>query len=98
VALVLNAMGEQFDAILNMTIAYTPGADTSFWSYMCGRIPDITVRIEKFPVPAELLNGNYGEDPVFQRRFQQWMTALWDRKEKLIDELHADMTAQAGAP
>jgi len=91
VALVLNAMGEQFDAILNMTIAYTPGADTSFWSYMRGRIPHIAVRIEKLQVPAGLLQGDYQEDPEFKQRFQQWMTALWDRKEALIEELHAGM-------
>jgi 1-acyl-sn-glycerol-3-phosphate acyltransferase len=94
VALVLNAMGDQFDAVLNMTIAYTPGADTSFWAYMCGRIPHIAVRVEKLPVPPDLLNGDYQEDPEFQQRFQLWMSGLWDRKEQLIDELHAGMTAQ----
>ncbi|MGH8458482.1 MAG: acetyltransferase, partial [Nevskiales bacterium] len=96
-AFVLNAMGDQFDAIINMTIAYTPGVDTSFWNCICGGMPEITMRVEKFPVPAEFVHGNYQEDPVFQKNFQAWMTNLWDRKQKLIDELHAQMGAQPTA-
>lgn len=97
ISLVLNAMGDQFDAILDMTIAYTPGVDTSFWAYLCGRIPDITVRIEKLPVPADLIHGDYQADEQFKERFQQWMTGLWDRKDQLIDTLHADMRARTPA-
>jgi 1-acyl-sn-glycerol-3-phosphate acyltransferase len=93
VAFVLNAMGDQFDAILDMTIAYTPGQRASFWDYLCGRVGHIYVRIEKLPVPVDLIDGDYQNDPEFQRRFQQWMTALWDRKDKLIDALHAQMQA-----
>ena len=93
VAFVMNAMGEQFDAILDMTIAYPPGQRATFWDYLCGRVRQISVRLEKLPVPADLMTGNYQEDPEFQKRFQTWMTALWDRKEKLIDELHARMSA-----
>jgi 1-acyl-sn-glycerol-3-phosphate acyltransferase len=98
ISLVLNAMGDQFDAILDMTIAYTPGVDTSMWAYLCGRIPHISVRVEKIPVPAELVHGNYQEDPAFQQQFQHWMTSLWDRKEKLIDQLHAEMGVASASP
>lgn len=91
VAFVLNAMGDQFDAILDMTIVYTPGRPPNFWDYLCGRMGHIAVRVDKLAVPVDLLSGNYQEDPVFQQRFQTWMTALWDRKEKLIDDLHANM-------
>lgn len=91
VALVLNAMGEQFDAILDMTIAYPPGERVGFWDYLRGRVSHIAVRIEKLPVPREFLGRSYQDDPQFQQEFQQWMTALWDRKETLIDRLHAQM-------
>jgi 1-acyl-sn-glycerol-3-phosphate acyltransferase len=94
IALVLNCMGEQFDAILDMTIAYPPGVDTSFWAYVCGRVPEISVRIDKLPVPKDLIGGDYQNDSAFQRRFQEWVTALWDRKERLIDELHAGARAR----
>jgi 1-acyl-sn-glycerol-3-phosphate acyltransferase len=98
ISLVLNAMGDQFDAILDMTIAYTPGVDTSMWAYLCGRIPHISVRVEKIPIPSELVHGNYQEDPAFQKQFQHWMTSLWDRKEKLIDQLHAEMGVASASP
>lgn len=91
VAFVLNAMGQQFDAILDMTIAYPAGRRANFWDYLCGRISHVSVRVDRLPVPEDLASGNYQEDPDFQQRFQLWMTALWDRKEKRIDELQAQM-------
>jgi 1-acyl-sn-glycerol-3-phosphate acyltransferase len=97
VAFVLNAMGDQFETIINMTIAYTPGVDTSFWNCLCGNMPEVTMRFETMPVPAEFVHGNYQEDPVFQKNFQAWMTRLWDRKQVLIDELHAQMDSQKNA-
>ncbi len=97
VAFVLNAMGDQFETIINMTIAYTPGVDTSFWNCLCGNMPEVTMRFETMPIPAEFVHGNYQEDPVFQKNFQAWMTRLWDRKQALIDELHAQMNSQKNA-
>jgi 1-acyl-sn-glycerol-3-phosphate acyltransferase len=93
VAFVLNAMGDQFDAIVNMTIAYSPGVDNNFWNCLCGRVPAISMRVEKLSVPPELLRGNYQEDPVFKQNFQAWISKLWDRKDALIDEMHAEMRA-----
>ena len=69
------------------------GQRPTFWDYLCGRVRQISVRVEKLPVPVDLMSGNYQEDPAFQKRFQTWMTALWERKDKLIDELHARMSA-----
>lgn len=96
VAFVMNVMGDQFDAILDMTIAYPPGQRATFWDYLCGRVGQISVRVDKLPVPPDLISGNYQEDPEFQKRFQAWMTGLWDRKEELIDRLHAQMSAWPG--
>jgi 1-acyl-sn-glycerol-3-phosphate acyltransferase len=94
VAFVLSCMGEHSDAILNVTIAYPPGKPASYWDYLCGRIREVAVRVEKIPVPAEFIHGDYQDDPAFQKRFQAWMTEIWDSKDRLIDELHAGM-AQA---
>ncbi len=95
VAFVLNAMGDQFDAIINMTIAYSPDVDNNFWNCLCGRVPAISMRVEKLPVPLELVHGNYQEDPVFKQNFQRWISQLWDRKDALIDEMHAEMRARS---
>jgi len=84
VGFVLSTMGEQLNSILNVTIVY-PDGDTSFWHFICGRIKEIRVIIEKMPVTPDLL-GDYVEDRVFQNWFQNWLNGIWTKKDKLLDE------------
>jgi 1-acyl-sn-glycerol-3-phosphate acyltransferase len=83
IGFVLSTMGEQLSSILNVTIMY-PGGDTRFWSFLCGRIKEIRVVVEKLPVTPELL-GDYVEDQKFQALFQEWVNDLWTKKDALID-------------
>jgi 1-acyl-sn-glycerol-3-phosphate acyltransferase len=82
IGFVLSAMGEQLNSILNVTIVY-PGGDTGFWSFLCGRIKEIRVIVEKLPVTPAIL-GDYVEDQEFQARFQKWVNDLWTKKDSLI--------------
>ena len=82
VGFVLSAMGEQLSGILNVTIVY-PGGDTSFWSFLCGRIREIRVTVKKIPVTPDLL-GDYLEDPDYQARFQKWLNGIWAEKDRLL--------------
>jgi 1-acyl-sn-glycerol-3-phosphate acyltransferase len=83
VGFVLSTMGEQLSCILNVTITY-PGGDTGFWSFLCGRIREIRVEVEKIPITPELL-GDYIEDKEFQVRFQEWLNVIWTAKDAKID-------------
>jgi 1-acyl-sn-glycerol-3-phosphate acyltransferase len=83
IGFVLSTMGEQLSSILNVTITY-PGGDTRFWSFLCGRIKEIRVVVEKLPVTPELL-GDYVEDQKFQALFQEWVNDLWTKKDALIN-------------
>ncbi|MBN2160689.1 MAG: acyltransferase [Spirochaetes bacterium] len=83
IGFVLSTMGEQLSSILNVTIIY-PGGDTSFWSFLCGRIKEIRVLVEKIPVTPDLL-GDYVEDKKFQAEFQLWLNDLWQEKDALLD-------------
>jgi hypothetical protein len=50
----------------------------------------ITVRVERIPIPQELLGGDYEDDPVFRERFQTWVRELWERKDTALDRLLAE--------
>ncbi len=84
-AFVLNALGEQFKTILNVTIIYPKGVKT-IWEYVCGKLDEIIVRVEQIPVTKEIL-GDYFRDEAFQRRFQVWLNTLWRQKDQLIDHI-----------
>ncbi len=83
IGFVLSTMGEQLSSIVNVTIVY-PGGDTRFWSFLCGRIKEIRVIIEKMPLTPDLL-GDYVEDKEYQVEFQKRVNDIWTKKDKLLD-------------
>jgi len=86
-AFVLDAMGERLGRMLDVTIAY-PGGGRSLWDFVCGRVPEIRVRVECRPIGRDML-GDYQGDADFRRRFQQHLNALWQAKDRQLDALQA---------
>jgi 1-acyl-sn-glycerol-3-phosphate acyltransferase len=85
-ALALNAMGDKFQAILDVTIVYPNGAPT-FWQFLCGRVPRIVVRMRRLPVPQHLMGADYGGDAAVREAFAQWVQQLWREKDEQITAL-----------
>jgi len=86
IALALNAMGNKFRAILDVTIVYPDGAPI-FWHFLCGRVKRIVVRVQTVPVPRELADGDYASDPAIRDAFQKWVQQLWLAKDAQIATL-----------
>ncbi len=86
VAVVLKEMKDYLAGIVNVTIVYQPDRVT-FWDLFSGRIQKVTVRVDFFPVPQEIISGDYANDPAFREKFQLWLNSLWEEKDKLIDQL-----------
>ena len=87
-AFVLGAIGDQLRSMIDVTIVY-PEQRPSFWDFLCGRVPSVLVHVEERRLPAELLRGDYADDPLFRDRFQAWVRDLWGEKDALIDQLLA---------
>jgi len=84
-AYVLDAMRDEIDAILDVTIVYRQG-DPDFWDFLCGRIGEVRVRVERVPVTPEMV-GDFAGDKAFRRRFLTWLRELWGRKDRRIEAL-----------
>jgi 1-acyl-sn-glycerol-3-phosphate acyltransferase len=84
-AFTLDAMGEQFAGIIDVTIAYRPSKHAPLWSFLIGEQADLAIRIDVLPVPAELMGGRYAEDRAFRERFHAWLNALWARKDAWLE-------------
>jgi 1-acyl-sn-glycerol-3-phosphate acyltransferase len=80
VALALNAMGDKFQALLDVTIVYPDGIP-GFWTFLSGRMHRVIVRVRSIPIPCELLRGDYGSDPAFREAFSSWVQHLWQEKD-----------------
>jgi 1-acyl-sn-glycerol-3-phosphate acyltransferase len=86
IAVALNAMGEKFTAILDVTIVYPEGAPT-FWQFLCGRMKRVVVRVQELPVPVQLVGGDYAGDAAVRDAYQQWVQELWLAKDARIGAL-----------
>jgi 1-acyl-sn-glycerol-3-phosphate acyltransferase len=82
----LAAMGEQFEALLDVTIVYPHGTPT-FWDLLSGRLDAVTVRVVQRAIPAEVLGSDPIGDKAYRQRIGDWAEAQWRDKDRLIDEL-----------
>lgn len=95
----LNAMGEQFAGVIDVTIAYRPTAKSYLWSFASGEQDQLSVHIDVLPIPADLMHGDYENDAEFRARFQAWINTLWTRKDARLDRmLDARPATQAQRP
>jgi 1-acyl-sn-glycerol-3-phosphate acyltransferase len=83
----LNAMGDQFAGLIDVTIAYRQTQKPLLWSWLCGEQDDLALRAEVTPIPAELIHGDYEHDAEFRARFQTWINELWTRKDARLGRL-----------
>lgn len=92
-ALALNAMGNKFQAILDVTIVY-PDGPPSFWHFLCGKMKRVVVRVKTLPIPHQLANADYAGDPAVREAYAKWVQQLWLDKDAQIDAL----LTSSGAP
>jgi 1-acyl-sn-glycerol-3-phosphate acyltransferase len=88
VAFVINAMGDIIRTIIDVTIVY-PNGRPGFMDLIAGRMRRARVHVRELPIPADLIGGDYQNDPAYRERFQLWITALWTEKDARIEALVA---------
>ena len=89
IAFVLGAMGELFQGLVDVTLAY-PKGQGGMWDLCCGRVREIVVDVRVLPVERWLVEGDYANDPAFRERFQQWLGELWRAKDARLATLVGD--------
>lgn len=87
VAFVLEAMGEQFESLLDVTIQY-PGGAESLWGLLSGQVDDVVVHVREIPIPRDLIGGKYLSDENFRERLQNWVRSIWSEKDLRLKSLY----------
>lgn len=93
-ALALNALGDRFRSLLDVTIVYPGGAPT-FWQFLCGDVDAVTIRARELAIPEHLVAGSYERDPAFRKEMQRWLGTLWQEKDREIAALLGARVAAA---
>jgi 1-acyl-sn-glycerol-3-phosphate acyltransferase len=86
ISFVLASLGDQLDAVLDVTIVY-PQRELTLWEFATGRVPRIIIRARRLDVPPEFLTAAITEPGPARGRFKKWMDGIWREKDALIDQL-----------
>lgn len=86
VAFTLDAMGDYFTKLVDVTIHYPDGIP-DFVDFLCGRIKQVNVDIKLKPIAEQML-GDYANDKQFKQSFHQWVNQLWIEKDVTLNEFH----------
>jgi 1-acyl-sn-glycerol-3-phosphate acyltransferase len=84
----LATMGEQFEALLDVTLVY-PRGTPRLWDLLCGRVDAVTVRVQQRPIPPEVLGRDPIGDKDLRQRIGAWVEGQWTEKDALIGDLLA---------
>lgn len=87
VAFVLAALGEQLDALLDVTIVYPGDKAPGFWDLLNGSVSRVIIDIQVRELDPALWAGDYESDPVFRQTVQAWVNQLWLEKDERIERL-----------
>ena len=90
-ALALNAMGDRFQAILDVTVVYPDGTPT-FWHFLQGKMHRVVVRGRLLPIPPDLIDADYTGDAAVRAAFQSWVQQLCAKDAQISNcsDVHVD--------
>lgn len=83
----MNALGNEIDGILDMTIVYPDGVP-SYGDLWQGNIKRLAVDVRHIEIPAELFasikNGGYEDNEATKEQMFAWVEELWQQKDARI--------------
>ena len=89
-SLALNALGNELDSILDMTIVYPDGAPDydDLWK---GNIRRLGVDVTRLTIPDELfaaiMDGGYDRDEATKKMMFDWLEDIWQQKDARITKM-----------
>ncbi|MEM8684045.1 MAG: acyltransferase [Pseudomonadota bacterium] len=89
IAIALNSMGELFDGVVDVTIAYD-GSTPTFWDMCCGQQVGARLHVALRELDASLFKGDYAGDREYRREVHRWLTQLWSDKDDRLEAMLAD--------
>ena len=85
-AFVLASLGDQLDAMLDVTLVF-PHRDVTMWDFVTNRVPWIVVSSRRIEIPADFRTPAIVEPGPTRERFKEWVETLWREKDELIERV-----------
>lgn len=81
IGFVVASLGEQLDAVLDVTIVY-PHRDVTIWDFACNRVEWIRVQARRIRIPNEFIGAPITEAGPARDRFKAWVEEIWHEKDE----------------
>ncbi len=94
IAFVFGILGQQLDAVLDVTLVYPDGRVPGFWALLSGQVPRIIIDVQTRPLPPELRQDDFERNPGFRRAVQKWIGQIWQEKDERIDQLQHEAASR----
>ena len=91
ISFVLASLGEQVDAMIDVTLVYPDGRITML-DYITNRVPRIIVRGRRLDIPPEFTTSAATEPGPARERFKAWIEQVWREKDERIESLLVQST------
>ena len=69
--------------LLDVSISYNSDSK-SFWSFLCGGMSDIKVKVRTIEIPEDLLNKDYLKDSQYRDDLKDWLNKIWEEKDRFL--------------
>ncbi len=97
ISLAIEALGQQIDGILDMTIVY-PDGNPSYGDLWRGNVKRLGVHVRRIEVPQTLFNaieaGNYHDNDDMKKIMYAWLDDIWQYKDAQISRMLADFNSE----
>jgi 1-acyl-sn-glycerol-3-phosphate acyltransferase len=84
---VLAALGDQLDAMYDVTLIYPPDGDVTMWQFVSGRVAKIIVRARRIDPPPQFFDASVTVAGPAREELRSWLDQLWREKDELMDGL-----------
>ena len=69
--------------LLDISISYNSDSK-SFWSFLCGEMSDIKIKVRSIEIPEDLLKKDYSKDGQFRNDLKEWLNLIWEEKDRFL--------------
>jgi 1-acyl-sn-glycerol-3-phosphate acyltransferase len=87
ISFVLAALGDQLDAIYDVTLAYPPEGEVTMWQFVSGRVPKIIIQARRRDPPKEFFDAAVTRPGPVREDLKAWVDRLWSENDEVLDRL-----------
>ncbi|HXH40521.1 MAG TPA: acyltransferase [Thermoanaerobaculia bacterium] len=87
ISFVLAALGDQLDAMYDVTLAYPPANEITIGQFVCGHIPKVIIHARRLDPPPQFFDQSVTHPGPEREQLKLWIETMWKEKDALLSEL-----------